>query len=151
MKKKVEEQVEKEPIMEPSMYLVSSVESLQRMLEEATNAEDAAIYAKGIAEIGKVELEQNTKEAELALREQEVMIAEKQLTIAEKQTKATKVCAVLGLVGVGITAGLRFTSTVVQGLQAIQFQREGYKEEKSENAGIYKSNKHLIPSVFTKN
>lgn len=142
--------------------LADTRQTLQKKLEETDDPKMIEAIGKAIAAINDTDTnEQNVSEKlalmadDLELKKQELEknleLQEKQMGIQEKQIKVTKLAAVLGIVGTAITAGFKVFGIYQQGQQAIQFQREGYAEEKCDEPVAYKSNKHMIPNVFSKN
>lgn len=149
-----------ETVEELSLY--DSLQTLQRKLEKTDDPKVIEALGKSIASINETMLNQENGAEKLGLLadelelkkqelEQQKAIQEKQIETQEKQIKVTKLAAILGIGGTLITAGLKLVGVITQGNQALEFQREGYAEEKSDDPCVYKSNKHLIPNIFSKN
>jgi hypothetical protein len=145
---------------EEYISMEETLQHLQRKMKEAKTPEEIRAIGAAIADVltamaqeqsivDKLQLandELDFKKEELA---EKIVAQEQQMRIEEKKVAATKFAAVLGVVSAVIVGGVKVYGVVTQGSQALQFQREGYKEEKSDEPVCYKANKHMIPNVFT--
>lgn len=158
VKENVEETTEEET---RNLTLYDSQQTLMWKLEETDDPKLVEAIGKALAAIHDTETNEINLADKLALAADELELKQKELDISvenqdkmlkmkEKELKVTKFAAIVGLGSALLGGVFKIIGIYSQGHQAQEYLQESARIEKEDEV-IIKSNKHMIPPLFTKN